>query len=306
MKKLIKFPLSLLRNYKNKKIISNYSNLLAEACNFLEISPFIICDVGARDNIVHPWDIIDKIGKVLTHGFEPDPTEAKLLKETFPTRSYHPFAASDNDGTILLHIANDPGCSSIYPPNLEYIEKYFLMENSLPRHTVKTVEIPCRRIDTLLDDVDFIKSDTQGYEFEVLSGASKILHNSLAIIAECWSVPIHKGQRLTHDVTKYMYQKKFEILSIQNGTWRRNLPEKYYLGGGTSPVWQEVLFFNTNYGSLSREKQKKLVMLLLIYGHYGFASNLAKNILGVDINHLLEKYFKSCNPFNPYVPNLHH
>ncbi len=158
----------------------------------------------------------------------------------------------------------------------------------------------------MLNDVDFIKIDTQGYEYEVLLGASKIIDNVLAVIAECWSVPIHKVQYLTHDITKLMYDQQFEILSLQNGTLRRHSPEKKYPGGGTSPVWQEVLFFNTKYSSLSKEKQKKLVIILMIYGHFGFAAHLAKTLLNLSLDGLLESYINKCKPFDPYFPRLHY
>ena len=154
---------------------------------------------------------------VLTYGFEPEPEEAKNLNKNFPSRKNQPYAAADKDGYLRLTVANDPGCSSIYHL-LKYIEDSFLIENATNRYTTKTVEIS-RRIDSVVEDVDFIKIDTQGYEYEVLSGASKILPNVPAILTECWSVPIHKGQHLTHDVTKLMYDQQFEVLSIENGSW---------------------------------------------------------------------------------------
>ncbi len=55
--------------------------MITNSSYLLDISPFVVCDLGARRNIVHPWDILDNINKVITHGFEPDPEEANKLKK---------------------------------------------------------------------------------------------------------------------------------------------------------------------------------------------------------------------------------
>jgi FkbM family methyltransferase len=76
------------------------------------------------------------------------------------------------------------------------------------------------RLDTVLPEVAgraFLKLDAQGYELEIIRGASKILQSIDAVLLEVAIIEINEGAPLLHDVTAFMKQLGFlayEILEI--------------------------------------------------------------------------------------------
>ena len=77
-----------------------------------------------------------------------------------------------------------------------------------------------RRLDMLLSDapaIDFLKIDTQGYELEVMKGASRLLSTAKAVLLEVSLIEINEGAPLIHDVLPFMKERGFvsyEIVEI--------------------------------------------------------------------------------------------
>lgn len=76
----------------------------------------------------------------------------------------------------------------------------------------KIVELPLTRLDTLLDcrsDIDLMKVDAQGYELEILKGASNALKGTKAVILEVALIEINRGAPLMHEVIRFMHEIGF-------------------------------------------------------------------------------------------------
>lgn len=77
-----------------------------------------------------------------------------------------------------------------------------------------------RRLDSMLKEIDapaLLKIDTQGYELEVLKGATSVLSSIDAILLEVAIIEINEGAPLIHDVLLYMKSIGFvsyDILEI--------------------------------------------------------------------------------------------
>jgi FkbM family methyltransferase len=77
-----------------------------------------------------------------------------------------------------------------------------------------------RRLDSLLPKIEppgLLKIDAQGYEIEILKGASAILPDFEAVLLEIAIIEINEGAPLLHDVTKFMKNIGFiayDILEI--------------------------------------------------------------------------------------------
>ena len=110
----------------------------------------VFLDAGARNNLPDSWKKLESLGVLKTIGFEPDIEEYERLNaERNPGRIYYQKAVWNCDGTVGIHIANDPGCSSIYPPNQELLRAY---DNGCwePRITNEYVTVESARIDLSL------------------------------------------------------------------------------------------------------------------------------------------------------------
>src|SRR4029078_7492374 len=65
-----------------------------------------------------------------------------------------------------------------------------------------------------ITDVDVLKLDTQGTEFEILASSSRVLEHVLLVETEVEFVELYKGQKLAFDFEKAMHEKGFEILYL--------------------------------------------------------------------------------------------
>ena len=86
--------------------------------------------------------------------------------------------------------------------------------SSLPR-VVETRRL--RKLDTLLGNVEkpgLLKIDAQGYELQILNGASENLPGFEAVVLEVATIEINEGAPLLHDVVAYMKTVGFVAYDI--------------------------------------------------------------------------------------------
>jgi FkbM family methyltransferase len=92
-----------------------------------------------------------------------------------------------------------------------------LEENSsFPRRatTYKTTTLDTLIAKRNIRHSDILKLDVQGYELEVLKGASLLLQHADVVILECSLVPINKGCPLLAEVVAFMDSRGFQVYDI--------------------------------------------------------------------------------------------
>ncbi len=99
------------------------------------------------------------------------------------------------------------------------------------------VEKATFRLDTLLTrgsypTPDFLKLDVQGYELEVLKGASEALRQTTAVLLEASLIPINAGCPLLAEVVNFMTAAGFRLFDICGRSRRRD-----------GALWQTDLIF---------------------------------------------------------------
>lgn len=291
-----------IQNHERKK----YEVSLIKLASKINLEPIIFADIGARGDLTYPWSFLERNNLLQVIGFEPDKEEFKRLSQKFPTRKYYPYAASDKEEDRILFLTKDIFRSSIHPPNIEYIKKNHLDNTWKVREIVGEEKISCKRIDNLLDDIDFLKIDTQGFEFEVIEGSSEILKKSCGLIAECWTSPIHKNQKQAFKVMEIMNDNNFQLFSHQYGNWESKY-SNIFAKNAKIPVWIELLYFNDfNNNELDIKKYKKLIFLYACFGYFGKSYQLASKIK-IDIKKDLKSFQPRINLpfFNIFIPKLH-
>jgi hypothetical protein len=80
--------------------------------------------------------------------------------------------------------------------------------------------VPVRRLDDILPPPDstrriFLKLDVQGYEPQVLAGATRLLTHTLAVQLEMSLIPLYRGEVLMPEISARMKDTGFELWDLE-------------------------------------------------------------------------------------------
>ena len=255
---------------KNIKIVVNDPILT----RYFEKAPINLIDAGARSGLIDPWTNV-KRGNLSVIGFEPDKEEYdSLLKLDQKNVKYFPWALWSRKEKLNLYVAHEPSTSSMFPANLEILENFSAWAYSC-RTTKSVIQVDCISIDEIVDkeklDVDFIKIDTHGAEYEILLGANSTLDKVVGLQVEVWTKEIHKGQKLLGDVVKYLEDKNFRVFEIQPfGKWYRDTKKKIVQECESELVICDVLLFKEPLFDNTQDDFIKTIKLACIAELYGY------------------------------------
>lgn len=146
---------------------------------------------------------------------EPMSEKADLLKE-IATQSNgkiwfeQALLAAQADQEVVFHQSET--ASSILSEHKE--------NDDFEKVTKKTTTLSLLLEKNKIDKIDFLKIDTQGYELEILKGATEVLKNTDVVLLEVSLLDIHKNVPLVHEVCSFMYQYGFVTYDICSFTRR--------------------------------------------------------------------------------------
>lgn len=181
----------------------------------------VVLDVGA--NTGQFGDLVLETGfKGMLISFEAIPSVHARLAEHArrTTRSWvvGPCSAlGSNPGETLINVSANSVSSSLLPMRREHLD-------AAPESAyvgAQTVQV--RRLDDLADGLVprearlMIKIDTQGYELEVLKGATRLLPRVSAIQLELSLVPLYQGAPAIVDAIGFVESLGFGMFSIVPG-----------------------------------------------------------------------------------------
>ena len=135
--------------------------------------------------------------------FEPLPApRGRLSKLVRSGAEIHPIALGDYEGDADMHLASREDSSSLLALG-DVQKRLFSMDES------RLLTVPVRRLDAVFQANDLsrptlLKIDVQGFEFEVLQGASGLLHAVDGVYVECSFVELYIGQKLASAVTEFL------------------------------------------------------------------------------------------------------
>jgi FkbM family methyltransferase len=247
--------------------------------------PITLVDVGARGGVKRNWEAAGRHLRVL--GFEPDQREYQRLVQTArnaPTPArYFNVALHNERGTVPLYLTRNRALSSIFEPDRSFLDSFPDPER-FDIDEVQHVEV-----DTLdnqlgaamIDDIDFIKVDTQGSELFVLQGATAALAASaVGVEVEVEFTPIYKNQPTFADVDSFLRGLGYLLFDLKPCYWKRAAGWK--AGGFYGQiVWADALYLKSvpaiqatlaNLpGDVRRSKALRSISLALLYGYVDYA-----------------------------------
>ncbi len=179
------------------------------------------------------------------HSFEPSPTTYEKLKaacQDLPGVSTWNVGVGSSVGTLPFQENDYPDMSSFLAPST-------LSWGSI----VKTTEVPVVTLDAFADEhgipfVHLLKSDTQGYDFEVFKGASRLMsENRIALVYfEIIFSDMYKELPLFHDVFRYLWERNFVLVTFYKANFQKELVS-----------WTDALFINRDYYSKRSAKRSE-------------------------------------------------
>lgn len=180
----------------------------------------LVLDVGANvgDYAIGLRDL-GYMRKIIS--FEPIPQAYEGLlaaSQKDPRWEVGPRAAlGAEDGTITIHISRNSYSSSVLDVEDD------LIDVAPDIAYISTETVPLRRIDGLVtEQIEasssvFLKIDVQGFERQVLEGATGILPRIKGIQVELSLVPIYKGQCLYREMLDHIVSLGYELHAIIPG-----------------------------------------------------------------------------------------
>ncbi len=144
-----------------------------------------------------------------------------------------PYCIGKSSGQATLHINYDPYTSSLFPANPAYRD-YRVISNygafgrefdyvfgevlrPMEKRAVTTVSLDeLLRQNRLGPAPDFLSIDTQGSEYEILSGAAEVLQSTLAVVLEVEFHPMYCGQKLFGDLCELLARQGFLFVGFSD------------------------------------------------------------------------------------------
>jgi FkbM family methyltransferase len=197
---------------------SNLSHQLLTALNYVQAD--VVFDIGANiGQFAQELRLVGFGGKIIS--FDPLTSAHAQLCESARNDSkwtVHPRAAvGDHDGEIEINIAGNSVSSSVLP----MLDAH--SSAAVGSAYVASERTPLIRLDTVAEQYlsvasrPFIKIDTQGFEWQVLEGATETLKRAQGVLLELSLVPLYDGQRLWREIIERMETEGFTLWAIQKG-----------------------------------------------------------------------------------------
>ncbi|HJR58827.1 MAG TPA: FkbM family methyltransferase [Vicinamibacterales bacterium] len=281
--------------------------------------PLALVDVGARGGVKRNWAAAARHLRVI--GFEPDRREYDRLVEaarTAGTRSeYFNVALHNQRGSLPLYVARDRGLSSIFEPDRPFLDAF----PEAGRFDIEGVEqVEVDTLDTQLrarqiEDVDFIKADTQGSELFVLQGAAHALGASaVGVEVEVEFTPIYRGQPCFADVDTFMRGLGYLLFDLKPCYWKRAAGWK--AGGSYGQIiWADALYLKSApalartlsqlHADIRKSKALRAISVALLYGYVDYALEIgaaAGDVLSAGERTLIERRLREAGEHHGPLP----
>lgn len=186
-------------------------------------NPSVVFDVGAHhgESLHHFADLVP--AQFRYFGFEPNPESyAKLVTaaESIPERvvpTFFPFAVGAAHGAVDFQVTRASAVSGVLKPEPELMTRVPTGDHKVERQ----IEVEQVSIDDVcfkygLDKIAILKIDTEGYDLEVLKGASTTLSRGIVdvVVCEVFFVRYREGQAFFWDIAAFIEGLDFSFVDF--------------------------------------------------------------------------------------------
>ena len=246
-----------------KEIISKeFLNYFISKVNLVnEKGNLIALDLGSREGpsseIINNKKSFKRI--ILCEGEE---KEAQNLKEqgyeVIPN-----FVSNKSEETVFYNIKENPGASSLKKPGTNYLKlyggsRYFYNHLYFEKVNVNTLEVSSKLKNLSIEQIDLLKLDIQGSEYEVLSNLLNHSYNPLVIQCEVMDLPYYFDTKYGCEIDNLLLN--YNYLCIRTF-------DEHYRGGVR--IWSDKIFIpdltKTIGRSIIKGRENSILHLSKIY-----------------------------------------
>lgn len=256
----------------------------------LRARPLGFVDVGVRGGI-HP--VVEPVaGATTVLAFEADREEARRLQAYYaPSAPWHDVvieasALAERAGPTTLYLTSANTNASLRTVNRPFVDRYRMVKfqpAGSQRVLATTLDrVLAERYAHQPQHGEFIKLDTQGTEYEILSGARRTLSDrTVALLVEVWYGGTYAGQRLFADVELYLRSLGFSCYGTSLHYRSRKLLDKRREATRERLLWADAIFFKDPLPGgpgrleLSERHLHALFVCAALLSFYDFALELA-------------------------------
>jgi len=287
----------------NSRVVNQFNKLRSEShknqdhskfvSKLLEEKKLVALDVGAQGGFFNASIFSKKYNFFFDPiVVEPIPEEAKKLED----KNYKVISKglwSENCKKKLYILGKRPGSSSMYKPNSNTFDLYDFKKKDFPIFDVTDeIDIECTTIKESLnkfkvDNLDFLKIDTQGSELEILKGIGEYFPLLMKIEAQI--IPMYENVPSWSELVNYLEKKNYMVSEwIEIGKHITRVPAE-----------MDMIFipnYLTDFGKkIIKSREKEFISLMLIFGHIRLLQNISLKLnfeANSEIQKLKDKFFQ--------------
>ena len=217
-------------------IAKRFHNLLAE-------NPITLVDVGAANGTLSNFSIFGKC--LRTVGFEPNKeAHDKLIGLQDKNTIILNTALADKRGEAEFFITKKPEASSLLQANKKFLKNFSGTDRY---NVVQTVQLKVDTMDGALisnkiNNVDFVKLDTQGNELNILKHGKKTMAGCFGVQIEVEFYQLYENQFVFSDIDAFMREQGYLLFDLQPAYWKRTAGLPYGRPKGQL-IWADALYF---------------------------------------------------------------
>lgn len=201
---------------------------------------FVILNLGAAGDRDFPTEFLKTITLVELDAI----SESKTVESKYRKRISLKKGISGKPGKRLFYKRKWEQCSSFLEVNPEIVKAYGHENFVAPDGSI---DIECETLKSIFDayqikNADFIKTDLEGLDFEILSSDPFIVSQTLVVQSELRFEPYYLGEPHFHTATAYMTDLGFDLVTMQPEVWKLSTSNISKMRDGKL-VFANVVFF---------------------------------------------------------------
>ena len=289
---ILKIQSILINNIKTKRFKINKHRNFKKIISQISLKRKLIAlDVGASGGFNSESSFSKKYENFFSPILvEPNPYEAEKLKKQHMviekglwskncTKKLY-VTGKNSGGTSLYKPCKDG--FSLYNPDEDYFKLYDITDE---------IDLECTTIKDSLEnlkikELDFLKIDTQGAEYEILKGIGN--YCPLVIKIEVQLFPLYKDLPHWTEMLNYIHKLDYMLCA-----WEEN-----YSHVTQSPVQMDMIFipnyFTEKGKNLIKARENEFIFLMLIFGQIRLLKQISKKFqfkLDNSIDKIKDKFF---------------